>query len=143
MTEHAMRGFVRAFCNTLSTGDVALMSAFLHDDVEWVAFGPIDLFPFFGQRRGKPAVLAMCAAIAERLELQRCDKDVTLIDGDNAAALIRLAARDPQTGRTLTFRVAQFATFRDGRLLSMKAVFDTLDAAEQALGRPIDLSAVA
>jgi ketosteroid isomerase-like protein len=143
MTDHAMRGFVRAFCNALSTGDIGLIAPFLHDEIEWTVFGPVDLYAFFGQRRGKDAVLKMCGEIAGTLELTRCDKETTLYDGDNAACLMRLVARNTATGRTLSFRLAQFASFRDGKLMSMKAVFDTFDAAEQALGRPIDLSAVA
>jgi ketosteroid isomerase-like protein len=142
MTDHAMRGFVRAFCNALSTRDIALIEPFLHEDIEWTVFGPVDLFPFFGQRRGKAAVLSMCAEIAAAFELTKCDKETTLYDGDNAAALVKLAARDAR-GRTLSFRLAQFARFQDGKLVSLKAVFDTFDAAEQALGRPIDLSQVA
>jgi ketosteroid isomerase-like protein len=143
MTDHAMRGFVRAFCNALSTRDMGLMAPFLHDEIEWTAFGPVDLFSFFGQRRGKAAVLSMCEEIAATLELTKCDKETTLYDGDNAACLMKLAARDPKTGRILSFRLAQFARFQGGKLISLKAVFDTFDAAEQALGRPIDLSAVA
>lgn len=142
MTDHAMRGFVRAFCNGLSTRDIGLIEPFLHDDIDWTVFGPIDLFPFFGQRRGKAAVLSMCAEIATAFTLSKCDKETTLFDGDNAAALMKLAARD-ERGRTLSFRVALFAAFRGGQLTSLKAVFDTFDAAEQALGRAIDLSAVA
>ncbi len=141
MTEHAMRGFVRAFCNALSTRDIGLIAPFLHDEIEWTVFGPVDLFSFFGQRRGKAAVLAMCEEIAGTLELTRCDKETTLYDGDNAACLMKLIARDPRTGRTLSFRLAQFASFKDGKLISLKAVFDTFDAAEQALGRAIDLTA--
>jgi ketosteroid isomerase-like protein len=143
MTDHAMRGFARAFCNALSTRDIGLVAPFLHDNVEWTVFGPVDLFAFFGQRRGKDAVLAMCAEIAGTLELTRCDKETVLYDGDSAACLMKLAARNPQTGRTLSFRLAQFARFEGGKLIALKAVFDTFDAAEQALGRPIDLSAVA
>lgn len=143
MTQDAMRGFVRAFCNALSTRDIALIEPFLHDEIEWTAFGPIDLFPFFGQRRGKDAVLKMCAEIAATLELRRCDKETTLYDGDSAAILLKLTAAHPKTGRVITFRLAQFARFADGKLIALKAVFDTFDAAEQALGRAIDLSAVA
>lgn len=114
MTDHAMRGFVRAFCNALSTRDTALIAPFLHEEVEWTVFGPVDLFPFFGQRRGKAAVLSMCEEIASAFTLTKCDKETTLHDGDNAAALIKLAARNSR-GRTLSFRIALFSTFRDGQ----------------------------
>jgi ketosteroid isomerase-like protein len=143
MTADWMRGFVHAFRAALEKGDLRALETMLADDVEWTVFGPIDLFPFFGQRQGKAAVLAMCADIGARLRLRRCEHETTLVDGDNAASLMTLGAVQAGTGRMLTFRLAQFARFRDGKLIALKAVFDTFDAVEQALGREIDLSAVA
>ena len=143
MSEEAMRGFVHAFCDALKSGDPSKVAPFLAEDVEWTVFGPVDLFPFFGQRRGKQAVLDTCAEITAYLELRGCDKESTLRDGDNAASLVKLSALHRRTGRTMSLRLAQFAHFRDGKLIRLQALFDSFDAAEQALGHHIDLSAVA
>ena len=143
MTDMTMRGFVRAFCDAFLTHDSEQVALWLDDDVDWIVFGPIDLFPFFGQRTGKAAVLAMYADIAASLEIKRCEKDSTLVDGDRAASMIRLTAVHRQTGRTLTMRLAHFAQFHGGKVVRMRALLDSFDFAEQALGREFDLIAAA
>ena len=142
MTDERMRGFVRAFCGAWLSRDRERVAEWLADDVDWLVFGPVGLFPFF-QRHGKAAVLAMLRAIDAGLEIGGCDPDSTLIDGPRAAALIKLTVVDKPTGRTLSLRLAMFAEVRSGKITRLRAVFDTFDAAEQALGREIDLSAVA
>jgi ketosteroid isomerase-like protein len=142
MTE-TMRGVVRAFCDALGARAPELFSNVLHDDVEWTVFGPIDLFPFFGQHRGKKAVTAKFEEMSAHLSLIRAEQETVLIDGDNAAALVRLNAVDTRTGRTLSLRLALFARLSGGKLISLKALFDSFDAVEQALGRHIDLGHVA
>lgn len=143
MSESAMRGVSRAFCDALASHDPGQLAPFLDDDVEWMVFGPVDLFPFFGQRRGRKAVLDMCREVSGILRLVQCDRETALASGDSAAALVRITAIDRRSGRTLSLRLAQFAKFRDGRLVALKAIFDSFDVVEQALGHPIDLSAVA
>ena len=143
MTENAMRGVVHAFCDALAARAPELFSTVLDNDVEWTVFGPIDLLPFFGQRRGKAAVMDAFGDLSANLSLIRCEKETLLVDGDRAAGLVRLNAVDTRTGRSLSLRLALFAEFRDGKLTSMKALFDSFDAVEQALGHHIDLSNVA
>jgi ketosteroid isomerase-like protein len=143
MSEQAMRGFGRAFCDALMTREPQRVADYIDDDVEWIVFGPVDLFPFFGERRGKKNVLAACADMARHLQLQICEREMAIADGSNAAWLMRFTAVHFETGRTLSLRMAMFARFRDGRLVSARTLFDSFDAAEQVLGRHIDLGAVA
>lgn len=143
MTEMNMRGFVRAFCDAFLTHDANQVAAWLDDDVDWLVFGPIDLFPFFGQRNGKDSVLAMYADIDAHLDIRSCEKDSTLVDGTLAASMIRLTAVHKQTNRTLSIRLAHFTEFRSGKVVRMRALLDSFDFAEQALGREIDLTAAA
>jgi hypothetical protein len=143
LSDHPMRGFGRAFCDALAAGEPAQVAPFLDDHVDWIVFGPVDLFPFFGHRKGKAQVLAMLDRLSPCLELIGCDTERTLGDGDHAASMLRVSLRDLRSGRTLSLRLALFAHFSGERLITLRAVFDTFDAAEQALGRHIDISAVA
>jgi ketosteroid isomerase-like protein len=143
MTDMTMRGFVRAFCDAFLTHDAEQVAHWLDEDVDWIVFGPIDLFHFFGQRNGKAAVLAMYNDIASSLEIKSCEKDGTLVDGDRAASMIKLIAVHKQTGRTLTMRLAHFAQFRGGKVVRTRALLDSFDFAEQPLGREFDLTAAA
>ncbi len=143
MTENAMRGVVRGFSDALAARAPELFSTKLDDNIEWTVFGPVDLFPFFGQRRGKAAVMMAFEDMSAHLSLIRVEKEVVLVEGDRAAGLVRINAVDTFTGRTLSLRLALFAEFRDGKLTSLKALFDSFDAVEQSLGHQIDLSRVA
>jgi ketosteroid isomerase-like protein len=143
MFDDPMRGFARAFCDALATREPSRIAPLIDDNIDWTVFGPVDLFPFFGQRRGKAAVLAMFAELSDSLRLRGCDTERTLSVGDNAASMMRINAIDTRTGRPLSLRLALFAQFNGDKLKMLRAVFDTFDAAEQALGRHIDLSEVA
>jgi hypothetical protein len=143
MSDHPMRGFARAFCDALSAREPARIASLIHDEIDWTVFGPVELFPFFGHRTGKAAVIAMLGRIAQDLQLRGCDVERSLTDGDHAASMIRLTAQDLRSGRTLSLRLALFAQFSGDKLMALRVVFDTFDAVEQALGRHIDLSAVA
>jgi ketosteroid isomerase-like protein len=135
MTNHAeMRNFIRAFCDALGSRNPSKLRPMLADDVEWTVFGPIDYFPIFGHRRGKDDVIeAMCRQIADYLHIQRCDFERMLFDGDSAASLVRMTAEHIPSGRVLSFRLAQFIRFRDGKLIEMRAILDSFDIVEQVV----------
>jgi ketosteroid isomerase-like protein len=143
MPDHPMRGFARAFCDALSSREPARLAPLIDEDVDWIIFGPVDLYSFFGQYRGKMAVRVMLSRVAESLQLRGCDAERTLTAGEHAATLMRVTARDLRSGRTLSLRVALFAQFSGEKLVALRAVFDSFDAVEQALGRHIDLSKIA
>lgn len=143
MSEHPMRGFARAFCDALSAREPARIAPLIDDDIDWTIFGPVDLFPFFGRRKGRAAVIAMLSGVSETLQLRGCDMERLLTDGDHAASMMRVSARDLRSNRTISLRLALFAQFSGDKLTGLSVVFDSFDAVEQAIGRHIDLSAVA
>lgn len=143
MSDETMRGFLRAFCDALLSQDTARIAASLHDDIDWLIYGPVDLFPFFGQRKGKQAVVSMLAQLDGYLKLQRCEKDSSLIDDAQSAVLTKLIAICKRSGRTMSLRLALFIEVRDDKVNRLRMVFDSFDAAEQALGREIDLTRAA
>jgi len=135
MADHSeVHSFVRAFCEALSTRDASKLRPMLADDVEWIVFGPIDYFPFFGHRKGRDAVIdAMCTQIADQMRLQNCTCERMLVEGNKAASLLRLTATHIPSGRTIAFRMAQFIKFRGGKLVEMRAILDSFDVVEQVL----------
>jgi ketosteroid isomerase-like protein len=143
MTTSAMRDFSRRLCDSLKTRRTDDLAACLDDDVEWSLYGPVDLFPFFGTRKGRAAALAAIRELTQAVELCHYEPEHWLVSGEQGAALTRIGVRIRVTGRMLTVRMAQFVTLRDGRLASVKLLLDTLDTAEQLLGRELDLSRIA
>lgn len=135
MTEPTVRELAETFYRASAERDIERAMSIIADDVDWLVQGPIDVFPFLGQRYGKDAVRDGYRDIARKLEITAYVVEALLVDGDRAAALIRLSSIIRATGRVMTIRTSQFSRFRDGRIVEMRAVLDTYDMVEQTLGR--------
>ena len=61
MTEHSLWRFSRALHRAVNERQREDLEALIDEDVDWAIYGPIDMFPFFGARRGKAAVLEVIA----------------------------------------------------------------------------------
>ena len=73
MTEHILWRFSRALHSAINEHQPEDLETQIDDEsleslpylgnshfVDWVIYGPIELFPFLGARRGKAAVLEVC-----------------------------------------------------------------------------------
>jgi ketosteroid isomerase-like protein len=143
MSGHPLWTFAHALRKGLGAQDAAEIAQTLHDDVDWAIFGPIDMFPYLGARQGKEAAVAAIKQIADNFRLYKFkQEDVVLGDG-SASALLRCSLNANDDDRPISVRIATFMRFREGKLMSLRAVIDTFDLVEQALGRRIDLPRVA
>lgn len=137
MTEVVSRQLLEAFYTAYATGDAVTAAKYLADDVEWTISGPVDVLSFCGTRRGKPAVLELIEReIPAVLRITSIVADAVLIDGDQAATLARLSARSAE-GRMISYRLAHFTSFRDGRIVRNLSIIDSYNAAEQVLGHSL------
>lgn len=138
MPEAIQRSVVEAFYKVYAVRDAAEVAPFLDDDVEWTISGPVDLLPFCGTRRGKAAVVDLIDRVVPGvLRVFSFVTDALLIDGDRVATLNRLAARRAEDGRVISYRVAHFMRFRDGKLAENLSFIDSFDAVEQVLGHSL------
>jgi ketosteroid isomerase-like protein len=135
----SIRPTVEAFYRASAARDLERVASFLADDVDWLVQGPVDVFPFLGQRHGKVAVLEGYCEIARKLDVTGYEVEELLVDGDRAAALIRITSIVVMTGKVMSIRTSQFSRFRAGKIVEMHAVLDTFDMVEQTLGRPLDV----
>lgn len=134
------RMLVEAFCKAFSSRDPAEIARFIDDDATWVTVGPIDLLQFCGERRGKGAILDLFQRVGPAaLEITALVPEIMLVDSDRAATLSRLTGRQCATGRVISYRCAQFIQFRADKVIDFRSLIDSFDAAEQMLGRHIDL----
>jgi ketosteroid isomerase-like protein len=138
MTEN-IRPIVEAFYRASAARDIERIAEILADNVDWLVQGPVDVFPFLGQRHGKAAVLEGYREIARKLDVTGYEVEALLVDGDRAAALIRITSIVVMTGKIMSVRTSQFSRFRNGKLTEMHAVLDTFDMVEQTIGRPLDV----
>jgi len=143
MTEHSLWRFARALLRAINDRQREDLEAMIDDDIEWAIYGPIDMFPFFGARRGKAAVLDVIRQIADNVRVHRFDREQIMLGADSASAMMRYSLTLLDANKPISLRLAQFAQFRAGKLVSIRILVDTFDLVEQALGHPIHLPRVA
>ena len=139
MTEHSLWRFSRALHRAINDRQMEDLEALLDDDVDWAIYGPIDMFPFLGARRGKAAVLEVIRQIAENVRVHRFDRETILLGADSAASMLRYSLTSLESNKPISLRVAHFAQFRNGRLRNIRVLLDSFDLVEQALGHHIHL----
>ena len=143
MTEHSLWRFSRALHRAINERQPADLEALLDEDVDWAIYGPIDMFPFFGSRHGKPAVMEVIRQIAENIRVHRFDRESIMLGVDSASSMMRYSLTALDSNKPISLRVAHFARFKAGRLLSIRVLVDTFDLVEQVLGQPIHLPRIA
>src|SRR5579871_5220387 len=139
MTEHSLWRFSRALHRAINERQLDDLEAVIDEDVEWAIYGPIDMFPFLGARRGKDAVLEVVKQIAENFRVHRFDRETVLLGVDSAASMLRYSLTSLESNKPISLRLAHFAQFKGGRLVRIRVLLDTFDLVEQTLGRPIHL----
>jgi ketosteroid isomerase-like protein len=139
MTEHSLWRFSRALHSAINERQLDPLEDLIDEDVDWAIYGPIDMFPFLGARRGKSAVLDVIRRIADNFRVRRFDRETIMLGVDSASSMLRYSLTALDTDKPISLRVAHFAQFKAGRLSSIRAVLDTFDLVEQVLGRDIHL----
>ena len=138
MAYEVPRAVVDAFYAAYAVRDGKKIAEFLDDDVVWTISGPVGLMPFCGTHRGKADVLDL---IARRMPAVRrvfsFVPESIVVEGDRVAMLSRMSARRTADGRVISYRVANFMRFRDGKVVENLSLIDSFDAVEQVLGHPL------
>jgi len=139
MTEHSLWRFSRALHRAINDREFAEIESLLDEDVDWTFYGPIDMFPFLGARRGSAAVMDVIRQIADNVRVHRFERETIMLGQDSAASMLRYSLTSLESSKPIVVRIAHFAQFKHGRLRSIRAVLDTFDLVEQVLGRSIHL----
>jgi ketosteroid isomerase-like protein len=139
MTEHSLWRFSRALHRAINDRQFDELTAALDDDVDWAIYGPIDMFPFLGARRGREAVLEVVKQIAENVRVHRFDRETIMLGVDSAASMMRYSLTSLESSKPISLRIAHFAQFKGGRLSSIRVLMDSFDLVEQALGHSLHL----
>ncbi len=139
MTEHSLWRFSRALHRAINERQYNEIEDLIDEDVDWAIYGPIDMFPFLGARRGKAAVLEVLRQIADNIRVRRFDRETIMLGVDSAASMLRYSLTALDSDKPISLRIAHFAQFKAGKLSSIRILVDTFDLVEQALGRPIHL----
>jgi ketosteroid isomerase-like protein len=129
------RTLVRDLYDAYGRREFDRVAALLHDDIDWIIYAPINLFPFAGQRKGRAAVLTTLGAISAQYQLESYRPQIIVVDGDRAAVMSDVSFLQRSSNRTIRFHLVNFLRWQDGRIIEFREFANTFDVAEQALGR--------
>lgn len=139
MAASATHAIVHELYDAYERRDFERLAAMLHDDIDWVIYGPVSVFPFAGPRHGRNEVLKALGGIAERYWLESYKREIVIVEGDRAAVLADVSFRQRATDRLLRFRLANFLRFQNGRVIEFREFSNTFDVVEQALGHELKI----
>lgn len=135
------RDTVEAFYRTYVSRDAARIGDWLDDDVEWIVAGPVEVMHVCGYWRGKAAVIERFATqIPKIIRFKGLEIEGLLVDGDRSAMFGRVSCVHVQSDRSICHRVAHLVRYRNDKVISLRVINDTLDAAEQYVGHHIPLT---
>ncbi|MGE0563543.1 MAG: nuclear transport factor 2 family protein [Pseudolabrys sp.] len=135
------RATVEAFYEAFKTRDPQRIGAMLDDDVEWTVSGPVEVMQFCGTWRGKNAVIERFAShVPKLISFLSLDIEHLLVDGDCSSMFGRFTVRQCDSGRLISYRLAHIVRYRNGKVIALRCLNDSLDAAEQYIGHRINLT---
>jgi len=138
MTEHSLWRFSRALHRAINERQFSEIEPLIDEDIDWTIHGPVELFPYyFGSRRGKAAVLELIRQIGDRIRVHRFDRESIMLGVESASSMLRCSLTLLDSNKPIRLRLAHFAQFREGRLLSLRILVDSYELIEQALGYPL------
>jgi ketosteroid isomerase-like protein len=136
VTEHSLWRFSRALHRAINERQTEDLANLIDEDVDWVIHGPIEMFPFLGARRGRAAVMEVIRQIADNFRVHRFDRESVMLGVDSAGSMLRYSLTALDSNKPVKLRIAHFARFRAGQLLSFRALIDSFDLVEQTLSAP-------
>jgi ketosteroid isomerase-like protein len=136
MTEHSLWRFSRALHRALNERQFADLETLIDDDIDWTIHGPVELFPFFGARQGKGAVLQVLRNLADKVRVHRFDREAIMLGAEQAASMLRYSLTLLSTNKPVRVRLSHFAQFRDGKLSNLRVLVDSYELVEQTFGLP-------
>jgi ketosteroid isomerase-like protein len=137
MIEQFNRQRVLKLLDAFYAGDLDGALDCCSDDIDFVAHAPIDILPHMGHRQGKAEVRKMWETIHARYSGMRYEVPTLVVEGDKAAAHIRLHFRKRSNDRVVQFDIADFYTLRDGRITQIRQFLDSFDLVQQVLERDV------
>ena len=136
MTE-ATRKTVLDFLAAFYSGDTERALALCTDDIDFIAYAPVELLPHLGQKRGKQELAETWKTLYARYSEMRYEVPHLVADGDRAACIIRIFFRKSRRDRVLQTDIADFYTLRDGRIAQIRQFMDSFNVVEQVLERDV------
>ncbi len=114
-------------------GDIDGLLDTLTDDVSWKVVGPAEVFPLFGERRGRDGAAEYFRLFAENLDLRDFSPRRYVAQDDTVVVLGHSKGVVRHTGRPLESDWVHVFTLRDGKICGYQEFVDSAKVVESQL----------
>jgi uncharacterized protein len=115
------------------SGDIERAATYYDDDIDFLAYAPIDVFPTLGQKRGKAAMVRSLVEMHAMYRLIQYQVISIVAEGDRVALMLDLRFFARKDDRIIRLQFGNFYTLRQGRIQVFRQFMDSFDAVQQKL----------
>jgi len=118
-------------------GEIERAASYYDDEIDFIAYAPIEIFPTLGQKRGKAAMTASLEEMTRQYSPIEYEVTSIVAEDDGVAVMldVRMCARGGD--RVINVQIANFYTMRHGRITIYRQFMDSFDAVQQKLRRDL------
>ncbi len=139
MTQTALHERLATLYSAFRLGQLDFVLNAFDDEVEFISHSPTEIFPFLGHRRGKAAMAEVLKSTHEEFDLISYEPMSMVVEAEEAAIVLFARGINRKTRRSVQLSIAHFLTFKDGKIVELREFMDLFSAAEQVLGRELDI----
>jgi ketosteroid isomerase-like protein len=118
-------------------GDIERASSYYDDEIDFIAYAPIQIFPTLGQKRGKVEMTASLQGLNSQYGPIEYDVTSIVAEDDRVAVMLDLRLSARGSGRVISLQIANFYTLRGGRIRTYRQFLDSFDVVQQKLRRDL------
>ena len=137
MVEDLHRQRVLKYLDAFYSGDTEAALACCDEDLDSIAYAPIELFPHLGHKHGKDWVAEAIRTQQERYSSRKYEIKFMAVEGPRVATIQQVILRKRNDDRVVQIDAAEFFTVRGGRILVHRSFFDSFDFVQQLLGQDL------
>jgi ketosteroid isomerase-like protein len=108
------------------------------DDIRYVCYAPVSLFPELGFRQGKAQLAETMKLLHRRFHRMKFTVPRMLAGEHEVASVLDVRLQLRGSERLVQLYVANFIRFKDGQIVDHRTFLDAFDAVEQISGEEID-----
>lgn len=131
------RQIILDYLDACYSGDLDRAAAFYDDEIDFICYAPVELFPTLGHKNGRAAMKQSLAGLHARNEVLDYNVNFIAAEADRVAVTLVLRLRSKDTGRVIRLDIGNFFTLRDGKILTYRQFNDSFDVVQQVLGRDL------
>jgi ketosteroid isomerase-like protein len=119
------------------SGDIERAASYYDDDIDFIAYAPIEIFPTLGQKVGKAAMTRSLVGMHALYHPIEYEVTSIIAERQRVAVTLDLRMRARNGDRVIRIQIANFYTLRRGRIHVYRQFMDSFDAAQQKLRRDL------